>query len=59
MNRKPHVIRSVLALDVGAPLRVGLGEPSVVCVSLDLFDAGPPLPLEVSLDESLERVRIL
>jgi len=59
MNRKPDVIRSVLALDVRAPLRVGLGEPSVVLVSLHLFDTGAPLAFEISLDESLEPGRIL
>jgi hypothetical protein len=54
MNRKPDVIRIVLALDVRAPLRVGLGEPSVVRVSLDLFDTGAPLAFEISLSEFLE-----
>jgi len=59
MDRKPDVVRIVLALDVGAPLRVGLGEPPVVLVSLHLFDMSAPLALEVSLDESLETGRVL
>jgi len=59
MNRKPDVIRSVFAFDVGTPFRVRLGEPPVVCVSLHLFDTGAPLAFEISLDESLEPGRIL
>jgi hypothetical protein len=59
MDRKPYMIRGVFAFDVRAPLRVGLGEPPVVRVSLNLFDMGAPLPLEVPLDEFLEPGRIL
>lgn len=49
----------MLTPDVGAPPRIGLGEPTVPCAPLNLLDSGARLTLEVHLDKLLEQISTL
>ena len=54
MNRKPYVVRGVLSADILAPFGIGLDEPSVVGVPLNLLDARLLLALQVPLNKLFE-----
>ena len=58
LDRKPYMIRLVFPSDVLTVLRVGLGIPSIVFMTLDPFDCSIVLPGHVFLDVFLERCRV-
>jgi hypothetical protein len=51
---KPDMIRFVLAPNILAPVRIGLGVPPVVIVSLDALDARALLIAKAPMDELFE-----